>query len=315
VYRVLPRGSTASSPPQLDPRFVDIVRRGPTRIRRVQQALGQRLLDEMRRRGLGSSPRRRLLPALGAVRRVDLTTLLVSPNPLDAATPWSQARTVSGPALLTEGEVKTLQGILPCIKSVEKGIDEKPTVQFHGCNVQIVNGEGATETTNGAGNLVIGYDELRETGVNEFAPQTGSHNLVVGISQSFTTYGGLLAGVANTLSAPWTSVSGGIGNTASGSFASVSGGIGNTASGLNASVSGGVDNVASGFQASVSGGDENTAAAEYSSISGGVKNLIPHNGHQLQWIGGGQENEAAGNRSAIFGGKGNTATGEFEAIP
>jgi hypothetical protein len=216
---------------------------------------------------------------------------------------------------LSEAEVKTLQGILPCIKSVEKGIDEKPTVQFHGCNVQIVNGQGATETTNGVGNLVIGYDELRKEGVNEFAPQTGSHNLVLGIGQSFTAFGGLLAGVDNTLSARWASVSGGLGNTASAPFTSISGGINNVASGEVASVSGGSSNVASSFQASVSGGSENTAAAEYSSISGGERNLIPHSGGQVQWIGGGQENEAAGNKSAIFGGHGNIATGEFEALP
>src|SRR5262249_49929242 len=32
-------------------------------------------------------------------------------------------------------------------------------VQFRGVNVQIVNGQGTTSTTNGAGNLIIGYNE------------------------------------------------------------------------------------------------------------------------------------------------------------
>ena len=42
-------------------------------------------------------------------------------------------------------------------------------------NVQVVNGEGKSETTNGEGNLVIGYDE--DKGGH---PQDGSHNLVLG---------------------------------------------------------------------------------------------------------------------------------------
>src|SRR6266566_1884278 len=62
---------------------------------------------------------------------------------------------------LSDEEAATLKGILPCIAKVEEGIDKKPTVQFHGCNVQIVNGAGTTGSTNGAGNLVIGYDEHR----------------------------------------------------------------------------------------------------------------------------------------------------------
>jgi hypothetical protein len=56
----------------------------------------------------------------------------------------------------------------------------KATVQFSGVNVQIVNGLKLTATTNGAGNLVIGYDE-------SFGTQTGSHNLVLGTSQSYTS--------------------------------------------------------------------------------------------------------------------------------
>ena len=45
----------------------------------------------------------------------------------------------------------------------------KPTIQISGANLQLVNGSGSTETLNGAGNLVIGYDEMPGT-------QTGSHN-------------------------------------------------------------------------------------------------------------------------------------------
>jgi hypothetical protein len=67
--------------------------------------------------------------------------------------------------------MKTAREVIPCAE----GIDGKSTVQFSGCNVQIVNGEGSTETTNGTGNLMIGYDN-KAYGVT----QSGSHNLIIG---------------------------------------------------------------------------------------------------------------------------------------
>ena len=49
------------------------------------------------------------------------------------------------------------------------------TVRFTGVNVQIVNGLDDTETINGAGNLIVGYNEPPND-----ADRTGSHNLVGG---------------------------------------------------------------------------------------------------------------------------------------
>jgi hypothetical protein len=194
---------------------------------------------------------------------------------------------------LTDAEVKTLQGILPCIASVQKGIDEKPTVQFHGCNVQIVNGEGYTESANGVGNLMIGYDENRIS-----APQGGSHNFVLGgEDKEFTSFGGIVGGNVNAINAPFASVLGGDHNRASAKFASVIGGRNNTANGEGASVSGGFGNTASGSDASVSGGQQNSASGNLSSITGGFGNT------------------ASGRWSSIFGGKELTAENEYEAIP
>src|SRR6202035_644222 len=107
---------------------------------------------------------------------------------------------------LSTGEVTLLKNILPHIKFVESGIGKKPTVQFFGVNVQIVNGLGKTETINGAGNLVIGYDE------NASLPQTGSHDLILGEQETFTSYGGIVSGIKNTITAPFASVTGGGGN-------------------------------------------------------------------------------------------------------
>ena len=85
---------------------------------------------------------------------------------------------------------------------------EEHLALFSGCNVQIVNGEGDTETTNELGNLIVGYNK------NEFgASRSGSHNLVVGDHHEYSSFGGFVAGVANTIVGQYASVSGGEGNT------------------------------------------------------------------------------------------------------
>ncbi len=94
-----------------------------------------------------------------------------------------------------------------------------------GVNLRIVNGMGQTATTNGLGNLLLGYNESRGT----FVPaddRTGSHNLVVGRMNNYLSYGGLVAGHFNEIAGPFATVTGGTVNTASGEAASVSGGSG-----------------------------------------------------------------------------------------
>ncbi len=49
------------------------------------------------------------------------------------------------------GELATLKELLPHIRFSSAGVGGKPTVQFTGVNVQIVNGEGKTATANGEG--------------------------------------------------------------------------------------------------------------------------------------------------------------------
>ena len=188
-----------------------------------------------------------------------------------------------------------MKAILPYVKLVEKGIDGKTTIQFTNANVQVVNGMGRTASTNGEGNLVVGYDE-NETGTcvyesypffvrrkseceyagETFTPepraQTGSHDLILGEDQTFISYGGMDAGTLDTISAPFTAVAGGYGDTASATYASVTGGYENTASGEYASVSGGFSNAASGRYASVTSGYGNTASGPSASVSGGEEN-------------------------------------------
>jgi hypothetical protein len=183
-----------------------------------------------------------------------------------------------------------------------------------GANLNIVNGTGSTEGwapdghthVNGLGNLIVGYNEKRPLIYDlDFNNRTGSHNIVVGQYQNFSSFGGLVAGFGNTINGAFSSVSGGYNNTADGDYSSVSGGQSNGAEGayssvsggaLNlaqsgvpplgpppnffvtdpypyygaTSVSGGVGNIASGWSSSVSGGYKNVASGDWASVSGGA---------------------------------------------
>ncbi len=162
-----------------------------------------------------------------------------------------------------QAEIQALKNLLSFI--TKNGND----VTFSGVNVHIVNGTGTTDgTVNGQGNLVVGYNETRGSGDD----RNGSHNIVVGTRQNYSSYGGLETGYHNTISAAYASISCGAYNTASGSSSSVSGGHNNTASGQESSITGGESSEASEFRASVTGGYDNTAGGEHSSVTGGREN-------------------------------------------
>ena len=143
-------------------------------------------------------------------------------------------------------------------------------IHITGANLHIESGSGSTDgTVNGLGNLIIGYDEARGDSTSD---KTGSHNLVIGVGNNYLSYGGLVAGNKNTISGPYTSISGGFNNSASGVTSSISGGLNNKASNIGASVSGGEQNTASSIGSSVSGGKLNIASGSGASISGGSDN-------------------------------------------
>jgi len=210
----------------------------------------------------------------------------------------------------------TLKAILPYIKYVASGVGGRPTIQFTGANVQILDGTGSDATINGAGNVIIGYDEAP-------GAQTGSHNLVLGGEQTYTSWGAILAGKKNTASGPLSvvfgsenvaegtedTVTGGAANKASSLLSSVSGGKGGKASGKYSSVSGGTGNSAAGTATSVTGGQENVASE--GSVSGGFAN---HASGVLSAILGGNENVASGFMSSVSGGSGNQAKGPYSSI-
>jgi len=189
--------------------------------------------------------------------------------------------------------------------------------RFTNCNLQILSGSGSTDgVINGKGNLIIGYNTGRGDPANPDI-RTGSHNLVLGNGQNYSSFGGFVAGYANTISGRYSSVSGGIANRATGDFAAVTGGQENQAIAYATSVSGGAENQATSFFASVSGGLRNKATGSRASVSGGAYNTASG---QDSSASGGLFNTASGPNASISGGggwdpsMGNVASGAISSI-
>merc|ERR1719491_354127 len=140
-------------------------------------------------------------------------------------------------------EVKGKKLVIKCKTDFSKpALFKKPVritndVRIVKGNLMVSNGGNSFSDLNGKGNLVIGAREVT---------QIGAHNIVIGTSHTFSSYGGLVLGENNTISGPVSAVTGGWNNIASGDYSVVSGGSANKASGYYTSVSGGVGNIASG---------------------------------------------------------------------
>lgn len=229
-----------------------------------------------------------------------------------------------------EAQIADLQGLVASLQSdgvpnlsTYVRVDESgpaPVVWFEAVNVKIVNGTGFTGSAlgtpgllNGLGNLIVGYDEERDPaqglGVSD---KTGSHNLIVGPDHNYSSYGGLVAGVINTVSGAHASASGGAGNTASGDGSSVSGGVANVASDFVSSVSGGELNTASGNSSSVSGGQGNEASGESAAVSGGDNNVASD---EFATVSGGSNNTASALSSTVSGGSLNSIGSDHGHVP
>jgi hypothetical protein len=164
-----------------------------------------------------------------------------------------------------------------------------PAALFRGINVQIVNGTGQTQTMNGLGNLIVGYNRpsagsficslgaadteavcVTSGGVWAQSHKGGSHNIVGGDFNSYASWGGLVLGVENAISAPYAAVLSGARNRAGGGLVSISGGSYNTASGIYSTVSGGFDNRASGDFSAVAGGAQRTVPSSHDWAAGAL---------------------------------------------
>jgi len=203
-------------------------------------------------------------------------------------------------------------------------------------NLFVLNGQNRFDSVNGKGNVIIGR---RSQTIDPM--KMGSHNLILGPANNYTSYGGFVMGQNNYLSGPQSFIGGGAFNTASGFFSSVATGFNNTASGAYSSITAGTNNIASGnFSAvaggenndasaygsfvssgkgnraskrnsSVLGGKENTASAYYSSVTGGQHNKASGN---YTSVTGGSSNQASGSHSSVTGGIDNKASGQFSSV-
>src|ERR1700677_1291031 len=236
-----------------------------------------------------------------------------------------------------KAEQEKLISILPDLKYVASGVDKKPTIQFSGINLQVINGTGSETTINGTGNLIIGYDEKPGT-------QTGSHDLLLGgTTNSYTSYGGIVGGAHNnTISGPYATVLDGAENTAAGTsstitgahsskssagYSTINGGCGNyTGTGTFAvsstcttayandftTVDGGAGNQAEAQNSTVSGGAFNLADDLYTSVSGGCSNLA---GTGTITVNSACTSTAnAGDFASVLGGTGNQAEAQNSTV-
>lgn len=224
-------------------------------------------------------------------------------------------------------------GAIPCLTQV--GTE----AYFEGCNVHVRSGAGTTNATvNGVGNLIVGYNEAFGT-----LDRSGSHNLIVGRSHAYSSWGGVVFGDMNRVTAPASSVTGGfcnvagpgsapscgaggapfasvvaagISNNASGAGSSVTGGYWNAAAGDASSVAGGETNSASGFRASVFGGQWNRATGRTAVVSGGACNVAgPDPGVSCFPVGTDLPGTwDAGAYAAVSAGRDNVASAPFSAV-
>jgi hypothetical protein len=167
------------------------------------------------------------------------------------------------------------------------------TIRISDVNVQVVNGLESTETINGLGNLIVGYNEFRTLENN----RTGSHSIVLGKENNYNKY-------ASTV--------GGISNSVNGEYSSIITGISNVVNANGSCVIGGSENIAdlkpnNSFPVSVIiGGQWNRTTSDHCVIVGGGYNFIDGVGIALnsgRWsviVGGG--GVAADNGNIISGG-------------
>lgn len=207
--------------------------------------------------------------------------------------------------------------------------EQYPTAIFEGVNLQVVSGLGTTHGANGAGNIIIGYNEdvasspffcSNPTMDNQTDCENngsiwdnnvhrGSHYLVLGKGNSFDNYSGIVSGNNNVINGLYSSILGGDKNLVSNYNTVVVGGSLNVASGLNSVVSGGIENTASGDMASVTAGEENVASGAISSVTGGADNEASGIGSTVS---GGVLNVSSGSGATVSGGQARSATGDFD---
>jgi hypothetical protein len=107
-------------------------------------------------------------------------------------------------ALITalQTQVQGLSARLAALETKLTNVSVSGTdITISGANLHLTSGSGSTDgPVNGLGNLIIGYNELRGgPGDN----RSGSHNLVVGSKNNYSSYGGFVGGLQSGVTAPF----------------------------------------------------------------------------------------------------------------
>ena len=178
---------------------------------------------------------------------------------------------------------------------------EDDTIFITSANLHLRNGSGDTDTPNGSGNLIIGYN-----GSETFAEdRTGSHNIVVGDQHAYTSTGGIVSGTGSQLTEANAAIIGGSDHIASAAGAAIVGGLGHEVSSTAAVLIGGQFGTASGGWSTVIGGSSNTASGPNSTVVGGYAN---HSTAESAVAVAGRSNTAGAAHTLTLGGEGRSST-------
>jgi hypothetical protein len=103
---------------------------------------------------------------------------------------------------VTQTEFEQFKKRLACVDSASS----QDNLIFSGCNLHLQNGLNSTNSKNGKGNLILGYNE---GGATLQTNRTGSHNIVVGPTHQYTSVGSIISGEANFVSGKYSGCIGG----------------------------------------------------------------------------------------------------------
>jgi hypothetical protein len=188
------------------------------------------------------------------------------------------------------------------------------SVVFEGANVFVQSGSGSTTgAVNGLGNLILGYDEdLYDVyGASYANDRSGSHNLVIGPYNTYSSYCAFVAGYWNNATAPYASIIAGYGSNATGTNAVVVGGYNNQATGSYSLAAGGLSVEATNTYSAAVSGAYNSSSGWASTVSGGYGNLSDGT---VTVVSGGGGGYATGNGGAISGGFYGTSSGFYSSV-
>jgi hypothetical protein len=197
-----------------------------------------------------------------------------------------------------ESLVQTQQAKIAALENKLKYVTVNGTdMLITGANLHIRNEGGATDTTNGLGNLILGYHEL---GFNN--DRSGSHNILIGKYLNYGSYGGILTGEDNSVKDAYGTILSSYGCNSTMSFnATIAAGY-STINANRSAIVAGDSHTLNGHFSGILGGQLNTIATgvTYSAGVGGYNNKILSGAHNTNL--GGYWNQNCGSSSTISAG-------------